>query len=84
MHLEQIVKGTQKWHWNLSRHSGFLAMDQMFKILFLSITQEPLGLRKFNAILSSLGNLLWDAYIILQKDVDRFEIENKLNMLISG
>ena len=27
--------------------------------------------------LSSLGNLLSDAYIIFQKDVDNFEIENK-------
>ena len=26
--LKQIVQRTQKWHWNFSRPSAFLAMDQ--------------------------------------------------------
>ena len=28
LHLQQIVQVTQKWHWNLSRPSGFQVMDQ--------------------------------------------------------
>ena len=40
-----------------------------------TVTQEP---RNFDAILSSLDNLLLNAYIIIfQKDVDNFEIERK-------
>ena len=35
------------------------------------------ALQNFNAILSSLDNLLKDAYIIFQKSVDNFEIEHK-------
>ena len=26
--LTEIVQGTQKWHWNFSRPSGFQVMDQ--------------------------------------------------------
>ena len=47
------------------------------KILFGSITQEPLGLPNFDAIFSSWDNLLYDAYVIFQKDVDDFEIAHK-------
>ena len=36
-----------KWHWNFSRPNSFWAMDQTFKMLFESVTQEPLGLPKF-------------------------------------
>ena len=53
-------------------------MDQTIKMLFGSITQEPLGLLKFSVLfLSSLDNLLQDAYVIFEEDVNYFEIEHK-------
>ena len=46
--------------------------------MFGSITKEPLDLLKFSCyFLSFLDNLLNDAHIIVQKDVDNFEIEHK-------
>ena len=43
---KQIVKGSQKWPWNFSWPSGFKLWIKTVKIMFLSITQEPLGLLK--------------------------------------
>ena len=48
-----------------------------YKILFWSITQEPLGLLNFNAVFEFLDNLLSDACIIFQKSVDSIKIEHK-------
>ena len=45
MHLIKNFQGTQKWHWNLSRPSGFKVTDQNSEnVDFGSITQDPLGL----------------------------------------
>ena len=53
-------------------------MDENSQIMFWSITQEPLGLLKsWMPFLSSLDNLLWNAYVIFHKGVDNFEIEHK-------
>ena len=58
-------------------------------MLFGSITQEPLGLPNdmipLMIFLSSLDNLLYDAYIIYQKGVDNFELEHKnANFAVGG
>ena len=54
------------------------------KILFWSISQEPLGLLKFYCYFKFLGQFtIYNAYITFQKGVDNFEIEHK-NMLIFG
>ena len=53
-------------------------MDQTVKMLFGSITQEPLGLPNFYAIFEFLGQLTVGCiYIVYQKGVDNFEIEHK-------
>ena len=46
MHLiKKYFQGTQKWHWNFDRLSGFEVIDQNCQNTgFWSITQEPLGL----------------------------------------
>ena len=53
----------QKWHWNFSMRSGFKKNASHTKI--------PMP------FLSSLDNLLEDAYIIFQKSVDNFAIEHQ-------
>ena len=55
--LVQIVRGTQKWHWNFSRPSSFKVMGQNSQNIVWSITQEPLGLLRFYVILSFLDNM---------------------------
>ena len=48
------------------------------KLLFGSLTQEPLGLPKFLCyFLRCLDNLLYNVHIFL-KDVDNFEMERKM------
>ena len=57
-----------------------LSLIKTVNILFWSVTQEPPGLLKtLKLFLSSLNNLLWDAYIIFQQRCwyNSFEIEHK-------
>ena len=54
-------------------------MDQNNILAVLIHKLKPLGVLKYlKLLLSSLDNLLWDAYIIfVKKDVGNFEVEHK-------
>ena len=87
---KQIVQGTQIWHWNFSRLSGFCLMDQNSQNIVFINTPEPLGQHKIlMPFLSSLDNLFkMHVYHFSKKkkkkSFDNFEIEHKTCKFWSG
>ena len=74
----KLSKKLQKGIEILVGQAVFKLWIKTFKKLFGSITQEPAWPTwTLVLILSSLDNLLLDAYIIFQKCVDNFEIEHR-------
>ena len=79
MHLiENCSRNSKKWHLNFSRPSGFYVIDQNSKnVVWINNSRTAWPTLILMLFLSSLDNLLEDAYTIFQKDVDNLEIEHK-------
>ena len=75
--VKQIVQGTQKWHWNLSRPSSFLSYGSKQYVLFWSVTQNHLAYLNSNDIFEFFGQFAINACIIFLQGVDNFAIEHK-------